>query len=553
MREVHFITELTECTECRSQLRAYKTTRKTVKFAGGGCFIAVEHIKQCGNGHERIVFRSENVPPIVNRGCTYANDVMLSASTMRFIDGRSCSEIASAMDIGISERHVRRLSNTALEVLANIHEKSGDRLRQMLGRWVLQIDGMVDGEYNMIVAVRDAVGGFVLYAKKCRSESTESIVAVLMDIKSKFGTPVASMSDMRQGILAAMEKAFPGVPAGLCKLHYLRNTGKDIMEYRHTVLGKVLRRLGTKTRLNRVLQSLPPYDSALLEEIGDGYCSDSGRLAVMVSRNILERLLNIKESTGSGFPFSLSHLDFTEQCLSALPLLTELNRRVENESIAEAIRTIESLASDSLAVRIAGELRGIYGLFESLRKAMYPKHKGTPLSDEPVRTNVQMETDCEIVIGALEVYMHADIPPYMFEAAKHIIEQYRKWKSHLFVKELDGIAHTNNSLERVFRKVRRNVRRRCGNMATGHQLTLNGERLVLFQNMGNAAYVGAVFEGRDIAAVFGTERALIPKTVAMTVKRRTQLLETAKKMLLSGSVPDTPYTDVMWAEAQAAR
>ncbi len=71
--------------------------------------------------------------------------------------------------------------------------------------------------------------------------------------------------------------------------------------------------------------------------------------------------------------------------------------------------------------------------------------------------------------------------------------------------------------------------------------------------MDNAAYVRAVFEGRDIAAVFGTERALIPKTSAMTVKRRTQLLETAKKMLLSGSVPDTPYTDGMWAEAQAVR
>ena len=184
---------------------------------------------------------------------------------------------------------------------------------------------------------------------------------------------------------------------------------------------------------------------------------------------------------------------------------------------------------------------------------MYQKHKGTPLSDEPVRTNAQMEADCEIGIGAIEVYMNGDIPPNMFEAAKDIIEQYRKWKSHLFVKELDGIAHTNNALERVFRKVRRNVMRRYGNKATGHQLTLNGEELLLFQSMDNAAYVRAVFEGRDIAAVFGTERALIPKTSAMTVKRRNQSLEKAREMLLSSSVPETVYTDKMWAEAQAAK
>ena len=90
-------------------------------------------------------------------------------------------------------------------------------------------------------------------------------------------------------------------------------------------------------------------------------------------------------------------------------------------------------------------------------------------------------------------------------------------------------------------------------MATGHQLTLNGERLILFQNIDNSAYVKAVFGNSDIAAVFGMERELIPKTSAMTPKRRKQLLETAGEMLLSGSVPDTPYTDEVWAEAEAAR
>ncbi len=158
-----------------------------------------------------------------------------------------------------------------------------------------------------------------------------------------------------------------------------------------------------------------------------------------------------------------------------------------------------------------------------------------------------------MVMGTLEVCMHTNIPTYLFEAAKHIVEQYSKWKNHLFVSELDGIAHTNNSLERVFRKVRRNVRRRCGNMATGHQLTLNGERLLLFKNMDGDAYVGAVFGDSDIAAVFGMERALIPKTSAMTAKTRKQLLEAARNTLLSGSVPDTPYTDEVWGEAEAER
>ena len=103
LRELHFTTESTECTVCSSELLAYKTKRRNVRSADIGGFIAVEHIRQCENGHPRIVFRSERLKNIVNGYCTYANDVMVPAATMRFIDGRSCSEIARALDICISD------------------------------------------------------------------------------------------------------------------------------------------------------------------------------------------------------------------------------------------------------------------------------------------------------------------------------------------------------------------------------------------------------------------------------------------------------------------
>ncbi len=54
---------------------------------------------------------------------------------------------------------------------------------------------------------------------------------------------------------------------------------------------------------------------------------------------------------------------------------------------------------------------------------------------------------------------------------------------------------------------------------------------------------------RVMATFFRMEKSLIPKTSSMTPERRKQLLETAKEKLLSGGVPDTPYTDEMWAEA----
>ncbi len=121
LREEHFTSESAECTVCSSELRAYKTKRRNVMSADMGGFVAVEHMKYCEDGHPRIIFRSGKLKHIVNGYCTYANDVIVPAAAMCFIDSRSCGEIARAMDIGISERHVRRLSSTALEVFANMH------------------------------------------------------------------------------------------------------------------------------------------------------------------------------------------------------------------------------------------------------------------------------------------------------------------------------------------------------------------------------------------------------------------------------------------------
>ena len=51
-------------------------------------------------------------------------------------------------------------------------------------------------------------------------------------------------------------------------------------------------------------------------------------------------------------------------------------------------------------------------------------------------------------------------------------------------------------MERFFRKLGRNVRKRTGNISTGGVLTQTGESLALFQNMGNPEYVKIVFSSR---------------------------------------------------------
>ena len=97
-------------------------------------------------------------------------------------------------------------------------------------------------------------------------------------------------------------------------------------------------------------------------------------------------------------------------------------------------------------------------------------------------------------------------------------------------------------MERFFRKVRRNVRKRTGNMSTGTVLTQSGESLALFQNMGNPEYVRIVFGSGDIASVFGKHRKPFLKN-DMTRTEMISIVDKGTEMLMKDSLPNTSYSE----------
>ncbi|MHB8361233.1 MAG: hypothetical protein ACYDDC_05460, partial [Thermoplasmataceae archaeon] len=93
------------------------------------------------------------------------------------------------------------------------------------------------------------------------------------------------------------------------------------------------------------------------------------------------------------------------------------------------------------------------------------------------------------------------------------------------------MPRTNNGMERLFRKVRRNVRKRTGNTNTGNILAKSGESLALFQNMGNPEYVKIVFGTESMARIFGEHRKKSNKK-QMTTKRKLELVDKGMNMLM---------------------
>ena len=91
------------------------------------------------------------------------------------------------------------------------------------------------------------------------------------------------------------------------------------------------------------------------------------------------------------------------------------------------------------------------------------------LSDD---TQVNSQEMCRAYVGELEIFITQNITDHERRAAKIIIGSYRKWESRLFSQNADGtLQTTNNSLEQLFRKTRRNARKRSGNSATGGMIS----------------------------------------------------------------------------------
>ena len=135
---------------------------------------------------------------------------------------------------------------------------------------------------------------------------------------------------------------------------------------------------------------------------------------------------------------------------------------------------------------------------------------------------------------------------------------------------LDKVLHSTNSsgydfpfslkhlnffiacMEGFFRSVRRNVRKRCGNIATGNIVTQSGESLALFQNMSNPECVKIVFGSEDIPALFARYRKPFKKP-GMTRKKMLELVDAGTKMIMDYSLQDSPYSESMMQAAYASR
>ncbi len=243
------------------------------------------------------------------------------------------------------------------------------------------------------------------------------------------------------------------------------------------------------------------------------------------------------------------------QCVHAKKELDGLHTVVKDSDsqgiLEELSDLISKVAGNSAILDLASRIGNVNATFQGLRKAFHLPEKGK-LSGDNGGDEISHES-CGIFMGQLKALLRSGASIHETDAAMQIIEAYEKWEEYLFAQNKEGtIPRTNNSMEQFFRRIRRNVRKRTGNIATGRLLSLNGDRLAIFQNLGIPDYKKLVFGSASVASKFASYRKGLQKN-AMPRKRMLELVDMGKKRLISGTLRNDPFSDEMMEEASAER
>ena len=517
----------TDCPDCQAPLQVYKTQRRTVQTLPLGCFTAHETLLHCEHCPNDTLYAPESLSQLVPSGCTFGYDVLVFVGQSLFL--RQCPtqqiiEELQARQVRLSPSEVGCLGKKFVVYLALAHRQSAPRLKQAMraqGGYILHLDGTGEGGGPMLMSSLDSLSEIVLGNVKVPSEKTEQIVPFLEEIKRRFGVPLAVVHDMGRGILAAVQRVFPGVPDFVCHFHFLRDVGKDLLEADYDAIRQRLRKHGLTEKLlyyARRFKAAIDEQPGLVESFSEnvqGHCLPSQKLEVfplVCAYALIQWALEGKtDGEGYGFPFDRPHVQFAKRLQALGPGLEQIKdvhlrgQWADNQPLFKLSCELKSLCADEGLQRMLIAIDLKIEVFDRLRSAMRIAEAGgtaglnsgsRPLAMGPIEKAVEHFHQ--------EITSRADYASTAHWQA--LIGQIDKYKDKLFadpitVRTPSGTRRlqpqrTNNLMERFFRDFRRAARRRSGHNSISRLLQSMIADTPLVRNLENPRYLEILLNGQ---------------------------------------------------------
>jgi hypothetical protein len=217
------------------------------------------------------------------------------------------------------------------------------------------------------------------------------------------------------------------------------------------------------------------------------------------------------ESHGFGFPFDRTHLDFYLRLQEAYPKLQELKKNmVASAALLPLVSIPTTLADTALAntvLRMLGKVR----IFDQLRDAMRIAQR-----DSRAGLNEEGDADLSTIKARVTSFRHSEEIKELAAttiAYQRMVQQIDKYWDKLFADPIQVATptgpvsvqpqRTNNILERFFRYLKRNGRKRSGNHALTKTLKTLLAQTPLVKNLENPQYLKIILNGHaNLAARF---------------------------------------------------
>jgi len=496
--ELGFRPEIEACPQCGNVMNVLKTTKRTAFTMGIGKFVARETHLHCSRCRE--TGRCEDLRRLLPFKSKYGYDVLVYVGKslyLRSLKEKTVAYKLRSASIEISENEIRYLGRKFVAYLGICHGQSQLKIRLAMARkggYILHIDGTCEGGGPHLFTGMDEISGIVLSSVRICSEKKDKIVPFLQDIRAKYGAPLAVVSDMGKGLLAAVEEVFPDIPSLICHFHFLRDIGKDLLDRDYRELRNQLKKSKIRTALRNKAKD---FEIKLGKNFKELACvnADSEHAAVKTALLIIHWIFDTSSLSGYGFPFDMQHFVFYKRLVAGYEKISELHDRKECKPFHQLRKLLRRITDDDGFEKAVGNLEKNETVFKELREALriaMPDGKDG-LNDEG--DDCEMKSICRKV-AAFSVKYESSAN----KAHRKMLDQIEKYREKLFADPIPCKTEgneifiqpqrTNNVMERVFRDLKRMLRGKSGSVSLKRPIGAMLPETLLVRNLENEEYLG---------------------------------------------------------------
>jgi hypothetical protein len=531
---VRFVPSRQECPLCGSALNVYYTdVRKLVTLHIGG-FQAHSTFLKC-HCHTT-VYAPEKLQCLAPKHCNYGYDIMVYIGRELFTKFRTIADVKQTLNqknVIISDSEISYLAARYVVYLSIAHNQITDKLKTEMyknGGYILHFDGTCQTDSPHLMSALDEISGFVLHNVKIPTENTDDVVKMLDQIKYRYGSPIAIVSDMAQAFSNAIKEVFGTVSHFVCHFHFLSDIGIDLLSSSYDFIRKKLKAYKICHQLRYRLRMLEQNNQAMdLLDIGKNLensyidlitqnCNDCliGRVCYV----LIVWCLDAKSSGhGYGFPFDCPHFELLQrliimndklivikQLLSDKKMENNTSTNVSNRLVDKLLADLQELIADN---QLKGHCLGMSEkteVFDKLRQAL---HITLPNTNNGLNDNGE-EVEIKTIEAKVKMFREEISTGTKYQKNEYhkMLEQIDKYWIKLFADPIEIInpkgektviqpQRTNNLLEQFFRAIKRGYSKRSGNSKFNKVLQAMIADTPLVKNLENPEYLNILLNGNQ--------------------------------------------------------